>query len=110
MRVHDIEDLLRDYDKVFLMTESRYIKMLEEDAGDAGKVIVLLPISPTKDMPFDFITIDEIQCEELLKLYHTYEFSDRFQVIMENSCYGGLYNYVKTGILTPKEAEEAALM
>jgi len=45
MRVHDIEDLLRNYDKVFLITESRYIKMWEEEAGDAGKVIVLLPIS-----------------------------------------------------------------
>ena len=110
MRVHDIEDLLRDYDEVFLITESRYIKMLAEDTGNARKVIGLLPIPPTGDMPFGFIAVDEIQCSKLLKLYHTYEFSDRFQVITENSCYGGLDNYVKTGILTPEEAGKAVLM
>ena len=62
--------------------------------------------SPDGDMPFGFIAVDEIQCSKLLKLYHTYEFSDRFQVITENSCYGGLDNYVKTGDFKRQRRQE----
>ena len=62
------------------------------------------------DILCDQMIISEEICMELLKLYHTYEFSDRFQVIAGNDRFGGLDNYVKTGILTREEASKATMM
>ena len=46
---------------------------------------------------------------ELRQLYLTYEFSDKFRMISMEGNYGTLWNYVKTGLLTPDEAVEALL-
>lgn len=46
---------------------------------------------------------------DLVSLYHTYEFSDRFRVIGRSSQCGGLFNYVDNGLLTEQEAFELLL-
>lgn len=51
--------------------------------------------------------IENINANDLLLLYKTYEFSDRlFLANIENTSYPSLYNYVDTGILTKQELEE----
>ncbi len=46
---------------------------------------------------------------DLVSLYHTYEFSDRFRVIGRSSQYGSLFNYIDNGLLTEAEAFELLL-
>lgn len=46
---------------------------------------------------------------DLVSLYYTYEFSDRFKVIARSSQYGGLFNYIDNGILTKQEVFELIL-
>lgn len=45
----------------------------------------------------------------MLQLYAMYDFSDRFQVLSDNPQYGGLLNYVKTGLMTMEEVFRAIL-
>lgn len=40
------------------------------------------------------------------EMYRMYEFSDRFIALSESAQYGGVWNYVRNGILTPDEALE----
>jgi hypothetical protein len=40
------------------------------------------------------------------ELYRMYEFSDRFVVLSESEQYGSIWNYVRSGIMTPEEALE----
>ncbi len=44
------------------------------------------------------------------KLYLMYEFSDKVRLLEDSPQYGGLQNYVETGLLTWEEAKKAALM
>lgn len=46
---------------------------------------------------------------DLVSLYHTYEFSDRFRMVGRSRQYGGLFNYVDNGLLTEAEAFELIL-
>ena len=45
----------------------------------------------------------------LIGLYSLYDFTDNITMISETYQYGSLFNYVKTGILTPEEMVEALL-
>lgn len=51
--------------------------------------------------------ISEQELEEILNLFRLYEFTDNLQVIGESQNFGGLLNYVKTGVLTEMEFFEA---
>lgn len=53
-----------------------------------------------------------ISCQEmtqLKELYLMYEFSDRFQLLTQERCFGGILNFVEAGILTKEEALRAIL-
>ncbi len=50
----------------------------------------------------ELITYSEEQ--ELLDLYHLYEFSDRFLVLENSSMYGSVFHYVDEGVLSFDEA------
>ena len=53
-----------------------------------------------------------ISCQEmtqLKELYLMYEFSDRFQLLTQERCLGGILNFVEAGILTKEEALRAIL-
>ena len=57
-----------------------------------------------------FQRISEKKFQELLKLYFTYEFSDKFVFISGNNAnYACLYHMVNMGILSPKEFVAALL-
>jgi hypothetical protein len=53
--------------------------------------------------------LSEDQARNMNELYHTWEFSDRFRLLSDESCCGSLLNYAKTGILSYAEAFEAFL-
>lgn len=46
---------------------------------------------------------------KVLEMYHMYEFSDKVIVISESMQYAGLFNYVKTGVMTKNEIVDAVL-
>ena len=46
---------------------------------------------------------------ELVSLYYTYEFSDKFRVIGNDRRFGGLFNYIENKLLTEEEVYELLL-
>ena len=58
----------------------------------------------------DWIQLNEKSAAALRHLYYTYEFSDKFIALSTDSNFGTIWNYVKTGILTPEEALSAVLV
>lgn len=51
--------------------------------------------------------LKKTESEELIKLYHLYEFSDKFRLLSNNENYGGIINLLNTGVLTEDEMYEA---
>lgn len=76
---------------------------------DAKNILVLSvgTISPDNSLQIAYRQITIEQQAELLKVYHMYEFSDRFRVVSRDSRFGSIWNYVDAGILTEREALEA---
>ena len=54
--------------------------------------------------------LEEDDFLSLEKLYHTYEFSDRFRVLSEETSFGTILNFIRSGDLTKEEAFEAILI
>ncbi len=54
---------------------------------------------------------DELSVEQpdetFRRYYYLYEYTDEIDVICDNPQYPSILNYVKTGLLTPKEMVEA---
>ena len=61
----------------------------------------------TGSITWRYMTDREIQ--DILKLYYLYEFSDRVVLFSQESIFGGLLNFVDTGILTMNELVRALL-
>lgn len=57
----------------------------------------------------DWIFLEKDICNALCRLYHTYEFSNKFKLLSADSNYGSIWNYVKTGLLSPEEVISALL-
>lgn len=57
----------------------------------------------------EYRRINDEDQSAILQLYAMYDFSNRFQVLSDNSQYGGLLNYVKTGLMTIEEVFRAIL-
>lgn len=60
-----------------------------------------------KDKRIRIISKQEIN--EIMYLYHLYDFSDKIIVISSSDQYASMYNYIKTGILTRQEMVDALL-
>lgn len=57
----------------------------------------------------EYRQISSKEQKELSDLYRMYEFSDHFQVLADCPQFGGLLNYVKTGLLSKEEVFELIL-
>ena len=55
------------------------------------------------------VTVSPEDEKIMLKIYRTYEFSDRFYVINSNELYGSLFHYMDTGVLTVEDVIKALL-
>ena len=103
----EIEKDLEQFDRILLITDMCVISF---PAITDAKNILVLSINPVPLESNSQITYRQITAEqqtELLKTYHTYEFSDRFRVVSWDSQFGSIWNYVDVGILTEQEALEA---
>lgn len=115
---------LKEYEKVYLVTGvfpgggdlvGAVLRFAEEGvtASETGDRILVLSSVGTGEASLPTVSFRKITAEEekdLILLYHTYEFSDRFRLITDTDAYGSLWNYVRTGVLTQEEAFRALLM
>lgn len=49
------------------------------------------------------------QMNEVMEIYHMYEFTDKIHIVSENLQYPNMLNYVTTGMLTEEEFYKALL-
>lgn len=112
--VERLDSDLKEFDVIFAILRGGRIT---EDWGDefsrvmqrnstSKNVLVLsdMDIILTNSHGFEYRRLSEEECRSLRQLYTMYDFSDRFFMISEESQYGSLLNYVKTGIITNEEA------
>ena len=119
-RLEELERDIEKYDKIILIWEkgeaakgwleafykSETIKHTER------KILVLSVVDmqeQQKGRNVCFRPVTETEAKELCHLHHMYEFSDRFLTIPETDTYGGLFNFVETGLLQIDEVWEALL-
>lgn len=112
--IQNLQNLVRTYDRIlFLPYKIQGIVSLFSNYPKEGlkKKILLL----SKDTLYsrldgiDWIQLDEESSTMLRHLYHTYEFSDKFRILSTDENFGTIWNYTKTGILSPEEAVSALL-
>lgn len=112
-----LEKDLAYYDRIFLIAmEERADKEMfnqfcvSEALKNCGKKILLLSTeNPAEENHALCRKISSQMALQLNKLYHMYEFSDRFQLFSREKCFGGIFNFVDMGILTKEEAFSALL-
>ncbi len=56
-----------------------------------------------------FTYVTQQKLDEILEVYHMYDFSDKVFVVSDPNQYGSLLNYLKTGILTKQEMVDSLL-
>ena len=54
-----------------------------------------------------FTGVSENEQKEILDLYHTYQFSDRFEVFGKSENFGNILNYLEADIMNIREIMEA---
>ncbi|MCM1100976.1 MAG: hypothetical protein NC398_06285 [Acetatifactor muris] len=108
-----IEQAIQEYDKVVLLTEDLcetfYRDFLTAEILDRKILILSVKLPNMRKGRVVCEQIDEETAQEIYGLYHTYEFADNFVVIGQSATFASIFNYVRTGILTPKEAWQALL-
>lgn len=111
--IGELEKVLASYDKVLVFLPecgaSLINQFLESGAyvKQCSSVRVYIPKVLGVEPKEAIRIISEQELEEILTVYQLYEFADNLQVIGESQNFGGLLNYVKTGVLTEKEVFEA---
>lgn len=114
----DLQKYIEQYDKIIWIEHSgSYFadlprKFLESEAvkNYSGRMLVLS--TEELEFPDGSISYRRLSGEEQMELrgyYRMYDFSNRFQVLSDDVQYGGLMNFVKTGMLEMEEALEAFL-
>lgn len=108
--IKELEGYLEEYDRVILVVEIAEEKFMETlysfcRHNVTSKRILLLSteVQEVTEGMIRFHPVSKKDRNILLRLYDTYEFSDRFCVISKHSTYGGLFNYLHTGWLSIDE-------
>ena len=115
-----LEELKKDleyYDRIVLIPalDIEYHALLAQLDGMEGvrnSTKKLLILSTENLAEGNHYSCRRISCQEmtqLKELYLMYEFSDRFQLLTQERCFGGILNFVEAGILTKEEALRAIL-
>lgn len=97
-----IENDLNTYDLILLIDS--------EDSSSVGGLMGRLLNSPVfRRSEKKILVLPAEKYQDLVSLYHTYEFSDRFRVVGRSRQHGGLFHYVDSGLLTEEEVFELIL-
>ncbi len=117
MSIKEVEDILAGFDLVLIAEDERSLEIARmiADSGmldSTQKNLAFLTI-----MPFDVPVgrhmvrhVSEYEMKTIMDIFRTYEASDKFVLLSESNTYGGLWNYVKSGVLSREEALRALLM
>ena len=68
-----------------------------------SSILILSPLAPPDSAGRVWRQISEQDSDALYRLYHLYEFSDRFQILTRDQRFGGLLNLMDTGVLLSDE-------
>ena len=109
-----LEPYLDRYDKVVLLEVAEIFSLISQikllDMIDQKIMILSSDFFQSQFQNISFIQVSEGEFQELLELYFTYEFSDKFFFISENNInYANLHHMVDMGILSPEEFFAALL-
>ncbi len=100
--IEKLDSDLHDYDLILLVSGA-------DDHSAGGMMGRLINSRAFRTSTKKILVLPVDKYKELVSLYHTYEFSDRFKVIGRDHQFGGLFNYVDNGLLTEDEAFELIL-
>ncbi len=113
--IQSLQDMLSSYDKILFLPRGE-TKMAEILGGCPqerlqDKKLLLLSQEDVPDLPdgIERHQVDEESAASLKRLYHTYEFSNKFRMLSASDNFGTIWNYVETGVLTAEEALAALL-
>lgn len=127
--IRRLESDIRQYDQIFLVTGEEVLLReivsslccLRESGDSDRRRLVLIPSDTGPEDIWDLLSEDKTdsrvswrrvsrgEAQTLCRLYDSYEFSDRFHILSREEQYGGLLNFVDTGILSAEELLEALL-
>lgn len=107
----ELERDLEDYDRIFL------IPVMDEIYGElfrwldrsgrpqnCGENILVLSVEALAEgSNYSCRRISVPKMARLKELYFMYEFSDRFRLLSREESFGGILNFLDTGILTKEE-------
>lgn len=104
--IHEIREKMENdldtYDLILLVDN-------DEQSSFGGLMGKLLNSQAFRKSEKKILVLPAEKYQELVLLYHTYEFSDRFKLIRRSNQHGGLFNYVDNGLLTEQEVFELIL-
>ena len=113
--IDELQDMLKTYDKIFLVkcADEEYIFSKLRDSkvikSEKQKILILSTSNPKEFPGVYYRKISDDDSEFYYRLYHMYEFSDRFQVLSNEVCFGNLFNFVNLGLLSFDEMFRALL-
>ena len=106
---------LEKYDRVILIHDRQRSGLCPDFCSSRAvkmspyKILVLSVEERAAEGDLSYRQITEEEADRLYKLYHMYEFSDRFRVLSRETSHGSLFDYVELGILDMEEAFGAFL-
>lgn len=116
----ELDEILQNYNKVCLLEGKKAAAFLwSQGLADVNRSVldkVLFLMDDLEGRAEEFAAaglhtaiVSREEIWKLSQLYHLYEFADHFICFELRDQYGRLDNFVKTGLLTGKEALEALL-
>lgn len=104
--IDNIDRDLKNFQLILVLIVDKYeieklMIRLKNPNVKTKKILILsnVDISFT-DSFYAYRRISDGERDTIMRIYYMYDFSDRFQIISDNPQYGGLLNYVKTGLMT----------
>ena len=111
-----LEKDLEEFDRIILVDEQRVKQEFldafyesEDLAAACRKILILSGAEDKRKGNIVWRHITESEMQDMIKLYHMYEFSNRISLLSWENAFGGLDNLVNTGVLTKEEAIKAFL-
>lgn len=77
---------------------------------EAKKILVLSDQNvPYANTHHQYYQLNAEELDAIRRIYFMYDFSDHFRILSDSQQYGGLLDYVKTGIMTMEEVFQTVL-